>query len=131
LSTWYVDSSALVKLIVEEASSAAVERFLRGQACISSDLARAEVVRAARRCSPEATAEARAVLRALDLISISADVYDAAGVIGRPALRTLDAVHLACALQLGDELAGVVTYDERLARAAAELGLSVVAPTDQ
>ncbi len=127
--TWYLDSSALVKLIVEEASSAAVERFLRGHTCISSDLARAEVVRAARRCSPEATVAARAVLAALDLVSIVSDVYDAAGRLGPPELRTLDALHLACALELGDDLEGVVSYDERMAKAASALGLQVVAPT--
>ena len=53
---------------------------------------------------------------------------DAAGRLAPPQLRTLDAIHVQCALLLGDELEGFVTYDERTAAVARAAGLPVLAP---
>lgn len=44
-------------------------------------------------------------------------------------MRGLDALHLAAALDLGDELDAILTYDERLTCAAKVHGVEVVAPT--
>ncbi len=73
--------------------------------------------------------QARAVLDALVLLQVTTDVFETAALLEPATLRTLDAVHLASALTLGDELEGLVAYDERLATAAASLGIPVVAPT--
>ena len=72
--------------------------------------------------------QARAVLDTVTLLHASTEVFEAAALLDPPTLRTLDAVHLASALTLGDELDGLVAYDERLAAAATALGIRVIAP---
>ena len=125
----YLDSSGLVKLVIPERESADLERYLRGwphQA--SSALARTEVVRAVRGQGPEVVAQAREVLGRLYLARIDNALLDAAAELDPLGLRSLDAIHLATALSLGDDLARLVTYDDRMASAARALGLSVDAP---
>jgi predicted nucleic acid-binding protein len=73
-------------------------------------------------------ARGRTVLQRLDLVRVSDRVLNAAGVLQPRELRALDAIHLATARQLGDELIEVVTYDERQAAAAKHLGCRVVQP---
>jgi uncharacterized protein len=125
----YVDSSALVKLAVRETESAALRRYLaRHRPLVSSALARTEVVRALLPLGPEAVRRGLQVLARMDLLRISDRVLDAAGLLGPPELRSFDAIHLASAEQLGSDLRGFVTYDERLATAAAGRGLRVVQP---
>lgn len=126
----YLDTSALVKLVVVEAESSALRRWLRGaeRVPVSSDLARAELLRAVRRVAPDRAARARLVLESVALIELSSHVCAAAGLLAPELLRTLDALHLAAALELGDDLEAMVTYDERLADAAAANGVPVVAP---
>lgn len=126
----YADTSVLVKLAVVEAESAAlVEWIAREQATFaSSDLARTELIRAVRRSAPAALAQAREVLARVLLVRASARIFDEAGRLDPLEVRSLDAVHLATALALGDDLESVVTYDERMAAAATALGLRVVAP---
>ncbi len=68
------------------------------------------------------------MLDAVTLVQITTAVFTAAGRLDPPALRSLDAVHLAAALDLGDELDGLVTYDVRLAEAAKANGVAVVTP---
>ena len=77
----------------------------------TSELGRVEVLRAARKVSVEAVAEARAIVGDLDLVPLSRAVQDLAGDVGDPLLRTLDALHLASALLLGDALTTFVAYD--------------------
>ena len=96
---------------------------------VSSDLIRTELLRAVRRGAPEQMVAARAVLDSLILLSLATDTYERAGGLEPDLLRSLDALHLAVALELGDELDGVVTYDDRQAAAAEALGIAVVAPT--
>jgi predicted nucleic acid-binding protein len=59
---------------------------------------------------------------------VSAALLDRAGALEPPTLRTLDAIHVASALALGDELEAIVTYDVRMAAAAEGLGLPLAAP---
>ncbi|HEX5015000.1 MAG TPA: type II toxin-antitoxin system VapC family toxin [Candidatus Limnocylindrales bacterium] len=125
----YVDSSALVKLAVLEPESAALRRYLaRHRPLVSSALARTEVVRALLPLGPDAVRRGREVLARVDLLRINDRVLDAAGLLVPPELRSLDAIHLASAGQFGSELRAFVTYDERLAAAAAGRGLRVVRP---
>ena len=71
---------------------------------------------------------AREVLDILVLTEVGTAIFEQAGRLEPPALRTLDALHLASALDLGDDLDGMVTYDDRLASAAQLHGIPVIAP---
>ena len=128
---YYLDTSALVKLVVAEPETAALRAWWReqGGTPVASDLVRTELMRAVRRAVPEAAVQAHAVLDALVLLQVSSRVLDVAGRLEPATLRSLDAIHLATALELGDELEGVVTYDDRLAEAAVAYGVSVVMPS--
>lgn len=125
----YLDASAIVKLIVREPESEALERWLRqsGGDVVSCALVRTEVVRAASPRGAEAVLRARRLLDRLDLIILDDELLDLAGELVGP-LRSLDAVHVAAALELGDELEAFVTFDRQMTRAAESLGLPVVAP---
>lgn len=129
--TLYVESSALVKLAAPEAETAALRRFLsRWPLRATSALALTEVPRAVRRASPRPRDWARAprVLASLVLVQLTEDLLRAAGTLEPPLLRSLDAIHLACAQALGSDLAGFVTYDDRLAQAAQQHGITVYTP---
>lgn len=124
----YLDSSAIVKLVADEQETAALRTFLGDRdRRASASLARVEVVRAVRQQGAHAIANARAVLEAFELIGLDDELLDRAADL-EPPLRSLDAIYLAAALELGDELQIVVTYDVRMVRAAEALGLTVVAP---
>jgi predicted nucleic acid-binding protein len=125
----YVDSSALVKLAVLEPESAALRRYLgRRRPLVSSALARTELVRALLPLGSVAVRRGREVLARVDLLRINDRVLDAAGRLEPAELRSLDAIHLASAAQLGSDLRGFVTYDERLAIAAKDQGFRVIRP---
>lgn len=125
----YLDSSALVKLVVREPESAALTRYL-GQHPdrASCGLARTEVVRAVRAQGGPALARARKLLKRIDLVALDDELLDDAGLLGTSQLRSLDAIHLAAARSLGQDLVAVVTYDSRMAVAATTLGLDVASP---
>jgi predicted nucleic acid-binding protein len=125
----YLDSSALVKLVVAEDESAALRRYLRRHLSRASCvLARVEVLRAVRPHGTAALTRARRLLRRLDLVQLDEELLDDAAMLDAGVLRSLDAVHLAAARVFGDELTAVVTYDERMADAAKRLQLPVEAP---
>jgi uncharacterized protein len=127
----YLDSSALLKLVRLEDETAALRSWLDlrpEEPVVCSELGRVEVLRVARRLGERVLAEARAVVADLDLVPLDRGVQDVACEIGGPLLRTLDALHLASALRLGDDLSVLVAYDHRLARAAQAEGLSVATP---
>ena len=125
----YLDSSALVKLAVREPESNALRRYIRRRRpLVSSALARTELSRSLLHLGPAALQLGHQVLMRIDLVRINDRVLSAAGTMLPTDLHTLDAIHLATALQLGVELARIVTYDERMAAAANALGLPVAAP---
>jgi uncharacterized protein len=129
LNVVYLDSSAIVKTVIDEPESPAVRGFLRDYPNrASAELARAEVIRAVRRAEPRAVSRAYEVLDRLSLIGVSSDLLEAAGLLDPPALRTLDAIHLAAARTLAGRLGALVTYDARMQDAASELGLPVEVP---
>lgn len=126
----YLDSSAIVKLVVKEPESAPLRRYLRGRRpLVSSALARTEVLRALIGGGPEFVGRGREVLSRIDLIRLNDRILAEAGSLLPPELRSLDAIHLATARQLGGDLASLVTYDNRLAAAAKNAGLRVAAPS--
>lgn len=125
---WYLDTSATAKLVRTEAETAALRRWLRPRNWLSSDLQRTELRRAAIRAGGRAPARADRLLLDVDLIVVDATVFDAAGRLPSPNLRSLDALHIAAATTLGPDLAGIVAYDLRLAEGARALGITVASP---
>jgi uncharacterized protein len=125
----YLDSSAIVKLVVREPESAALRRYLRRKRpLLTSALARTEVARALLPAGPEAVSRGFDVLRRIDVVRLNDRILNAAGTMLPADLRFLDAIHLATAHAVGSDLGRICTYDERLAAAAKASGLAVVAP---
>jgi predicted nucleic acid-binding protein len=127
----YLDSSAIVKLILEESETKALVAALdRWPDRVSAALARVEVHRALRRGGqPKAAhAKADAVLDSLVLIRMDDLVLTRAAAFSNPNVRSLDAIHLAAALSIGDDPDALITYDARLARVAGHEGLTVLHP---
>ncbi|MGQ0848743.1 MAG: PIN domain-containing protein [Actinomycetota bacterium] len=121
--------SAAAKLVVVEKGSAALRRWLesRDDRLFSSDLLRSELLRASK-AAPEQMVQARAVLDSLVLVTLSTAICERAAILEPEVLRSLDALHLAAALEVGDDLEGIVTYDQRLAIGAGALGINVRTP---
>jgi hypothetical protein len=126
----YVDTSALVKLVVAEPETQALRAWLAEHEplAVANDLARVELLRTVSRAAPQLTIQARAVLDAMVLTRLTVAVLEEAGRLQPATLRTLAAIHLASALELGDDLEALLTYDERLAQAATLLGITVHSP---
>lgn len=131
MSVFYVDTSAAIKLLREEKHSAACAEFYDANTdatWVSSALLRIELMRAVNRAAPALLPDARDLLTAFDTIGIDDDIVDSAMNEPDRALRTLDAIHLSTARVLGTDLTGLLTYDDRLAGAATDAGMAVLAP---
>jgi hypothetical protein len=141
----YFDSCALLKLIRQEAESAALGAFIDARPdtrWFTSEVARAELTRSVRRINhdDQGVIIDRARLQSelgyteslcdrLDLIPVSSWVLGEAAGLEQPFLRTLDAIHVASATGLRKSLSAFVTYDKRLAKAAEAARLPVAAPS--
>ncbi len=125
----YVDTSAFVKTVHAEAESEALVLYLLGWDRFSSSaLLHVEAVRTLRRLSVDLARFGEAAAR-INFLDLTVPILDTAARLDPPALRSLDAIHLASALSLGSDLGVIVTYDQRLAQAAITLGLPVASPT--
>ena len=127
----YLDTSAIVKLIVAEPETDALRSALsRWPDRVSAALARVEVHRALWRAGASKAVRARAdtVLEGLVLVRLDEPIFLRAAAFRNPHLRALDAIHLAAALTLGDDPDAFITYDARLATAADHEGLHVQHP---
>ncbi len=126
----YVDTSAVAKLLVVEAETAALRRWLASRPRrASSAVIQTELMRLARRAGqPRLAGVARRLWTRLDLIAVDAEVLERAGTLDPTEMRTLDAIHLATALGIKRELGAVLTYDHRMLAAAALLGIPTVSP---
>lgn len=85
-------------------------------------------MRATARINAERLDDARNVLLDLVIVRLGTNVYRRAGELTPVELRSLDAIHLAAAMELGDELEGIITYDDRMAESARAEGIAVIAP---
>jgi uncharacterized protein len=133
VSLYYADTSAVIKLLVEEADSRAFAAFYDTHAdaeWVSSALLRIEVTRAVARALPALLPGARDLLLAFSYVTIDDDIVD--GAMNEPGrgLRSLDAIHLATARIFAPELDAIATYDDRLIKAANDAGLATVSPRD-
>jgi predicted nucleic acid-binding protein len=125
----YVDSSAFVKLVLAEPETPALLAALEGvERLVASEILEVEVLRATHRGGGE-TAAARSQLAAVRLIPLSSEIRRRASELDPSSVRSLDAIHLATALSLGERLEGLHTYDERMSLAARHAGLNVQAPS--
>ena len=126
----YLDSSAIVKLVVAEPESKALRRYLsHRQPLVSSALARTEVVRALLPSGADAVTRGEEALRRIQLLRVNDRVLREAGRMQPAELRSLNAIHLASANEMGTSVRQIVTYDERMAEAAKAGGLSVASPS--
>lgn len=124
----FLDTSALVKLLVPEAETPALRRRLSETSeLVACGLVRTELRRAAARRAAALVPSVDALLARLDLVPVDDALLDTAGTLGPATLRSLDAVHLAAAVRVAPVQA-VVSYDERMVEAAVALGLPVEAP---
>ncbi len=135
MALFYADASTLVKLVRDEPESHALRTFLVDAQLVSCDLVLTEVPRAIRRAAARdprlgldvLMARAGEIVDAIALRPIDRGMLLAAGAFAEPALRALDAIHIAAAVDLLP-LDGFLTYDERQAAAARIAGLRTVAP---
>jgi len=125
---WYLDTSAFLKLVVAEAESRPILAWVGAHGpAWSSHLLRTEALRAAMRLGVD-DESIEAALDTVTLVLPTASTFRSAGMLQPAGLRSLDALHLATALELGDDLEGLVTYDQRMADAAGAAGITVISP---
>ena len=125
---WLLDASVFVKLLKNEPESMELWRWIRGRQLVSSDLLRTEVRRAVAGQPVEVRGYCEEMLEWIPKIRLVSTVLDLAGILTIRQLRSLDAIYLACALRLGDDLSGIVSYDTRQLAAAEELGIQTRSP---
>ena len=127
---YVIDSSALVKLIVNEQHSKSLSSWVDGckQDLFISELARTEVSRAIARVDSNLNKQFNIIATRFGVIRVSTQVLTIAAVLSPTTLRTLDAIHLASCVILGDDLTGFVTYDNAQASAASINSIEVITP---
>jgi predicted nucleic acid-binding protein len=123
----YLDTSAFLKLLIREQHSDAMAAAVEGADLWASTLLAVEAHRGALRLGVP-TDEVDGLLSEVTLVLPAASTFHTAQAVGGAELRTLDALHLASALEIGIELESLVTYDRRLARGASSLGIAVSSP---
>lgn len=120
----YLDTSAAAKVLIDEAESDSIRQlFANNTAFVSSKLLAVELHAVAdrRMVSTDATQE---LLDRVALVSLGDGILDEA-ITMHSRLRTLDALHLATAVQLKSVISGILTFDKELADAAARHGVPV------
>lgn len=127
----YVDTSALLKEVLQEADSAELHDYLEqrpDEGLVSSVLLTVEMRRAVQRGNPRSLPRVDLLLARVSQVELSAAVVERASRFPDPGVRSLDAIHVATALLVREELTAVVSYDERLVAVAHSEGLPVVTP---
>jgi predicted nucleic acid-binding protein len=125
----YADSSALVKLVAPELESDSMRAFADSPGQLfTSVIGATELRRAVRRTHPTRAGAAEELLNLISTIGLSKEIVRLASVLGPPSMRTLDAIHLATALTVSEQLDAFVAYDKQLIEAAETAGLTVISP---
>ena len=132
---FYLDASAVIKLVVDEPESEALRTFIAGADLVSCELVLTEVPRAIRRAAARdgrlpldiLIARAGQTIDSLALAPLDRGLLLAAGALAEPVLRALDAIHVAAAADLGP-IDAFVTYDQRQAAAARLAGMRTMSP---
>ncbi len=128
MSLWYLDTSAALKLVVEEAESEALARAIDAQEpdLVACWLLETEMRRAGQRVPALTQRIVSEFLEGVALYDVPASLFREAALLPGTDLRSLDALHLAAAIRIGVDR--VVTYDSRMSESARALGVEVVAP---
>ena len=123
----YVDASAATKLFADEDESAALHDYLthHGSHLVSSVILETEMRRTATRKSAPQT-DVTSILARIDLLAAPRQLFQEAGLLPFPDLRTLDALHIATAMRAGAD--AFLAYDRRLLDAAGPCGFLAVTP---
>jgi len=128
----YADTCAAAKLFVAEPETLDLRQWLRGQdepSLVSSALLGVELIRLLRLARPAALPDAERFLSTdIDIVQVTPTILADAARVSPARLRTLDAIHLATALDLGSAITVMLCYDKRLAQAAQAAGLRVAHP---
>ena len=125
---WYLDSSAILKLILDESERTALLKILENKS-ITSRISRVEVIRTVTRLAPEHLILAYSELEKIDFFPVSTGVLNIAeSFASHVTLRTLDAVQVATVIFLDRTVKGLITYDRQMIKNAQALGIKVVSP---
>lgn len=128
MSRYYVDSSAILSQIFSEKNSIALKRFVTSRP-VTSDISRVEVMRRTLLLNPELVEFAEDHLADFDFVSPSREILFVAEHFPRDiSLKALDAIHVATAIAVSEQLDGIITYDKQMATAATKLGIPTYAP---
>jgi len=126
--SWYIDSSAILKLLISEKESTALATFLDAPVKTSA-ISRVEVIRALNRISPEKIVEGQAALSRFEMTPVSSSILMLAESFPVSiTLKSLDAIHVATVVFLNKTIKGLITYDKAMIKNALELGIKVVSP---
>ena len=125
---WVLDASDFVKLIRPEAESAVLRGWVRQRHFASSALLRTQARRAFAHDDAATRHRCERLLAATHMVDLTSSVLDSAGRMPGRHLRSLDAIYLACAMEIGDDLGGLVSYDARQIAAAEALGVATASP---
>jgi predicted nucleic acid-binding protein len=126
--SWYIDSSAILKFVFDEQERPALLKILT-DAPVTSEIARLEVKRTVSRINPEDLDLASEELAKVRIVDLSKSVLSTAEAFAaNVTLGSLDAIHVATAIQLGSEIEGMITYDKQMAKNAYNLGIKVLSP---
>lgn len=127
----YADTSALVKLVIDEVESESLNRYLiaSGFQLTSSVIAEVELLRTIFRVERNRIGEARELLDEMILLPLTTDVKHLAASVKPESVRSLDAIHLATAQEIQADLHALVSYDNRLLEAAGSVGIDTVSPS--
>jgi len=126
--SWYIDSSAILKLLISEKESPALAEFLDAPVKTSA-ISRVEVIRSLHRISPEKITEGQEALSRFEMIPVSSPILILAEKFPTAiTLKSLDAIHVATVVFLNKTIRGLITYDKAMIKNAKELGIKVVSP---
>lgn len=126
----YIDTSALVKLVLDERESENLRLIVGAHELVSSQISITELIRTVARNQPASVDAARELLGSVTLVTLSENLSARAAWVKPPSLRSLDAIHIATAASLQPELEALVTYDKKMGEAARLAGLPVASPGD-
>lgn len=126
--SWYLDSSAILKLIIDESESVAMRNIFDDH-CLTSVISRIEVVRNIRRVEPAALASAQEILGRIAMIPLNESTLKTAEAITTSTnLKSLDCIHIASMITSATPLLGIITYDKAMITSAEILGIKVLSP---
>jgi len=126
--SWYIDSSAILKLIFTEKETLALDKVMNNK-MVTSTLTRVEVKRAVNRINSTKSKVANDVLAQLQYIELDSQTLNLAEAFSPDVtLRTLDAIHVASVLRISEAVQGIITYDKQMIANAEKMGIKVLSP---